>query len=90
LHCHLSAALLERQQVDCLLCGCSVAGKTPSEAQSTAAETDESSYAPSALTYNSMDPMEKSELAAAAMVRGCCAQGWGWGWGWGWGHEEGG
>jgi len=40
-----------------------------SDAYSTVADSAESSsYAPSAMTYNSMDPMEKSELAAAAMV----------------------
>lgn len=40
-----------------------------SEVLSATADTSESSYAPSALTYNSMEPMERSELAAAAMVR---------------------
>ena len=32
------------------------------------AHTNESSYAPSGVTYNSMEPMEKLELAAAAVV----------------------
>jgi hypothetical protein len=45
------------------------AGGAPSDLHSAAGDTSESSWNTSAYTYNSMEPMEKSELAAAAMVR---------------------
>lgn len=40
----------------------------PSDLHSAGGDTSESSWTTSAYTYNSMEPMEKSELAAAAMV----------------------
>jgi hypothetical protein len=43
-------------------------GAVPSDLLSGVTDPSDSSYAPSGVTFNSMEPMEKSELAAAAMV----------------------